>query len=106
MSIIRIVKMTFREEGTAAFVNLFEERKNTIRSFKGCEHVELWRYEKNPNVFFTYSIWENEEYLDHYRFSDFFKDTWSITRALFADKAEAWTLNKVGNEGIPLPTTD
>lgn len=95
MPIIRIVKMTFREEGSAAFIKLFDERKSTIRNFDGCEHVELWRDEKSPHIFFTYSIWQSEEYLNHYRFSGFFKETWSITRALFAEKAEAWTVNKV-----------
>lgn len=95
MPIIRIVKMIFKENKIEAFQRLFAERKERIRHFAGCKHLELWQDEKEKSIIFTYSIWENEEYLDHYRFSSFFKETWSITKALFYDKPEAWTLNQL-----------
>ena len=84
--------MTFREESIDDFITLFEERKEKIRGFEGCEHLELWRDSKNPEVFFTYSKWRSESALDHYRFSDFFKDTWSKMKKLFADKPRAWSV--------------
>lgn len=92
--IIRIVKMEFKPEGVQDFLNLFEERKEKIRHFEGCRHLELWREEKSENVYFTYSIWEDESALNHYRFSELFKDTWSQTKALFQQKAEAWSLKR------------
>lgn len=90
--IVRVVKMVFRPECVADFTALFEERKEQIRHFEGCRHLELWRQEGKENVFFTYSHWDSEIALDHYRFSEFFKDTWARTRALFLDKAEAWSV--------------
>lgn len=87
--IVRIVQMTFRPEEVENFQALFEERKERIRHFEGCTHLELWQDAHNPNVFFTYSYWESEAHLDHYRFSEFFKDTWARTKALFADKPNA-----------------
>ena len=84
--------MTFREECVGAFTTMFEERKQTIRGFRGCTHLELWQDSKQPNVFFTYSHWASEADLDHYRFSKFFKETWGITKALFADKPQAWSV--------------
>ncbi len=90
--IVRIVQMTFREDAVAEFSNLFEERKETIRSFTGCTHLELWQDSKHPNVFFTCSHWDSESDLDHYRFSEFFKDTWDKTKALFANKPQAWSV--------------
>ena len=84
--------MTFREDGIEEFINIFEERKQTIRSFAGCMHLELWQDSKSPNVFCTYSKWESEAALDHYRFSGFFKDTWGKTKALFAAKPQAWSM--------------
>ena len=33
--IIRVVRLTFREDATAAFEALFEERKERIRNFEG-----------------------------------------------------------------------
>ncbi len=73
--IVRIVQMTFREDSVADFLSLFEERKQLIRHFEGCKHLELWQDAHMANVFFTYSMWDSEEHLDHYRFSELFKDT-------------------------------
>ena len=84
--------MTFLDDKTDAFIQLFEERKERIKSSRGCSHLELWQDPKKPNVFFTYSNWETEADLDHYRFSDFFKDTWGKTRAMFAEKPQAWSV--------------
>lgn len=92
--ILRIVRMTFRPEATEAFLQLFEERKALIRHFEGCHHLELWRQAGRSDVFFTYSHWESEAHLDHYRFSELFKDTWARTKALFAEKAEAWSVEQ------------
>jgi len=93
--IVRIVQMTFRPEEVDAFTTLFNERKELIRHFAGCSHLELWQDKNIPNVFFTYSHWESETALDHYRFSDLFKDTWAKTKALFADKPKAWSVNSI-----------
>jgi quinol monooxygenase YgiN len=92
--IVRIVKMVFLPEHVESFVQLFDERKERIRNFEGCHHLELWRESGRANIFFTYSHWENEQALDHYRFSEFFKETWGLTKALFAQKAEAWSVEQ------------
>jgi len=92
--IVRIVQMTFKPELVNSFLSLFEERKELIRSFEGCSHLELWEDAHEKNVFFTYSIWDSEQHLDHYRFSELFKDTWSKTRVLFDKKAQAWSVNR------------
>lgn len=92
--IIRIVKMTFRPDEVAAFQQLFASKKQLIRGFEGCHHLELWQDAREPAIFFTYSHWESEEYLDKYRFSALFKEVWTETKALFAAKAEAWSVNQ------------
>ena len=92
--IIRIVQMTFRADGVLPFQELFEERKEKIRHFSGCLHLELWQDANNPRIFFTYSHWESEEHLNHYRFSALFKDTWARTRALFEAPPQAWSLER------------
>jgi quinol monooxygenase YgiN len=90
--ILRIVQMTFEPEKVAAFLALFEERKSLIRHFDGCNHLELWQDAHNECIFFTYSIWQSEQHLNHYRFSELFKDTWARTKALFAAKPQAWSV--------------
>jgi hypothetical protein len=96
--IIRIVKMTFRPEEVENFKKLFDSRKRLIRGFDGCHHLELWQDEHNKHVFFTYSHWESEDYLNGYRFSELFKDVWSKTKALLDAKPEAWSV--VRNEVV------
>jgi quinol monooxygenase YgiN len=93
--IVRIVKMEFQEDKVADFVQLFEERKERIRHFEGCLHLELWRQTGEKHIYFTYSHWNSEKDLDHYRFSAFFKETWQLTKALFSAKPEAWSVEQV-----------
>lgn len=90
--IVRIVQMSFRAGERDNFLQLFEERKELIRGFEGCRHLELWEDTHNDHIFFTYSMWDSEQHLNHYRFSDLFKDTWARTKALFADKPQAWSV--------------
>jgi quinol monooxygenase YgiN len=91
--ITRIVKLTFRPEAVDAFISeVFEQSKQQIRAFPGCMHMELCRNIAEPNVLFTVSQWENELALDTYRQSELFQDTWAKTKALFSEKAAAWSL--------------
>ncbi len=93
--LVRVVKMTFKADAVETFKEFFEARKEKIRSFEGCAHLELWRDNIHTNIFFTYSHWKNEAALMHYRNSAFFRDTWQQTRQMFAAKAEAWSVNQL-----------
>ena len=93
--LIRIVKLTFQAEAAENFISIFERKKPHILEFEGCHHLELWRDKKASNVFFTCSHWENEDCLNAYRHSDFFKATWKQTKANFSDKPMAWSVEKL-----------
>lgn len=93
--LVRIVKMTFRSDRIDAFMEIFESRKEKIRAFEGCTHLQLWQDSSQANVFFTYSLWQNEAALSHYRNSSFFRETWQLTKQSFATKAEAWSVGQV-----------
>lgn len=99
----RLVKLTFRNDQTAEFVQIFEESKQKILAREGCLHVELLRGIAHNNIFFTLSIWENEAALEAYRQSQLFIQTWARTKALFADKAEAWSLDIVSAAESSIP---
>lgn len=88
----RIVKLTFREDQTDTFVEIFRSSKSKILARPGCTHLELWRDVKNPNTFFTYSYWESEADLNAYRKSDFFGSVWPRTKSILAAKPEAWSI--------------
>jgi heme-degrading monooxygenase HmoA len=87
--------MTFRDDAIENFQRFFDERKSIIRSFEGCTHLELWQDTKHVNVFFTYSHWQDENALLHYRNSSFFRETWQLTKEMFAEKAEAWSVKQL-----------
>ena len=88
----RIVKMTFRPEAVDTFLyEVFEPSKSKIRAFPGCRHMELLRATADTDTLFTLSYWDSAAHLEQYRQSALFQDTWAKTKALFAQKAEAWS---------------
>jgi quinol monooxygenase YgiN len=95
----RIVKMTFRPEAVVEFRNaVFEQSKEQIRAFQGCRHMELLQHTDAQNVLFTLSIWDDPEALEAYRHSELFRNTWAKTKALFAEPAEAWSVNLLDDD--------
>jgi len=93
--IVRIVKLTFKNENIARFKQLFGETNERIRRFSGCNFLALYQDRENPAVFFTYSHWKSENYLEQYRGSDFFKGVWAKTKVLFAEEPQAWSVNAI-----------
>lgn len=92
--LIRIVRMTFRPEERENFLSLFDENKEKIRHFPGCTHLELLEDYNDPNVFSTYSYWNDETDLNAYRHSDLFAKVWANTKSKFAAKPIAFSLKK------------
>ena len=91
---VRIVKMSFHSKHIPAFQEIFEEKKDFIRGAKGCNLLELYQDKTNPEIFFTYSYWEQEQDLENYRNSDLFKNVWAKTKVLFNDRPLAWSVDK------------
>lgn len=93
--------MTFQPEKVDEFTSLFDSVSKKIRNFPGCSFLKLMRDHNHKNVFVTYSKWESQQHLDNYRHSKFFKDTWVNTKALFADKPIAFSLEEFSGEIEP-----
>lgn len=93
--IVRIVTMNFHLENVDTFIALFESKKEKIRNFPGCQYLELLQGETDKHIFKTYSHWDSQEALDNYRHSELFAATWKDTKALFAERASAISLNRL-----------
>ncbi|MDV7187270.1 antibiotic biosynthesis monooxygenase [Lutibacter sp. TH_r2] len=93
--LVRIVKMTFDASKIEEFLENFNKNKQKIRNSNGCRLLELYRDKNNSAIFFSYSYWECEEDLNTYRNSDLFKNVWAKTKVLFAEKPEAWSVDKL-----------
>jgi quinol monooxygenase YgiN len=91
--------MHFRPGESEAFLAIFNASKQQIRRFQGCKHLCLYNEAGLPDVYFTYSIWTSAAHLDAYRNSPLFQSTWTKTKALFADKAQAWSIEEVETVG-------
>ena len=92
--IIRVVHMFFKEEEVPAFLTIFESSAEKIRSFEGCQGLELWENKTIKGGFTTYSFWENEADLEKYRKSELFAKTWKATKLLFAEKPIAFSFEQ------------
>jgi quinol monooxygenase YgiN len=93
--LIRYVRMTFREDATDEFQKIFNESKDKIRAMAGCKYLELMRDINRPSVFMTHSHWDSEEDLNNYRDSELFRSTWAKTKALFAEKPMAFSVESL-----------
>jgi len=93
--LIRIVKMSFYPEKIGDFLDVFHKNKEQIRNFIGNTFLELYHDKNNKSIFFTYSVWQSENDLENYRKSELFNKVWTETKALFNDKPQAWSLNKL-----------
>lgn len=90
--VTRIVKMTFRNDESDRFLTIFNTYREQIRNADGCIGLQLLRDTNSPEVFFTYSRWEHPSYLEKYRLSNTFGEVWPQVKPLFAEPAQAWTL--------------
>ncbi len=89
--------MSFEPSKIDEFLSNFEANKFKIRSFEGCNFLELYRDQNNTNIFFTYSYWDSETHLENYRHSELFKAVWAKTKPLFNAKPEAWSVDKIAS---------
>jgi quinol monooxygenase YgiN len=104
--LIRIVRMTFRTEAVADFLQVFRASEDRIRQQPGCRHMELWQDADAPNVFCTYSHWDSAADLNTYRNSALFGEVWPATKKLFAAPPVAFSVNPVTAATAQLPPPD
>ncbi len=90
--------MTFQMECVPDFLELFNEVSDLIRQQDGCRSLVLWQDKTDPAVLFTYSQWQSDADLDRYRQSELFQQTWARTKAMFQDKAQAWSLHQIASK--------
>ena len=93
--LIRIVRMSFAPEQVPTFLALFRGSEHRIRQQPGCRHLELWQDTDQPNVYCTYSHWDDAAALNTYRKSALFGAVWPATKRLFAAPPVAFSVHSV-----------
>lgn len=92
--IIRIVRMHFTDAGVEEFLEIFNASKTAIRNFPGCSHLQLLKDSDDPNTYTTLSYWDSPLSLENYRKSDLFGSVWGRVKTLFAERSQAFSLEK------------
>lgn len=92
--IIRIVRMHFTEAGVEEFLKIFNAHKQAIRNFPGCSHLQLLKDADDPNTYTTLSHWNDPSDLEKYRKSELFGRVWGSVKTLFAERSQAFSLEK------------
>lgn len=90
----RIVRMVFDKDTKAQFTDIFYQKQPFIQAMDGCISVDLMNDERDEMAMATYSLWESEQYLEAYRHSELFIETWKEVKPLFSEKAKAWSYTK------------
>ena len=90
----RVVKLHFDPAYLTPFLAHFETVKFQVAQFPGCRGMQLLQDQTDPCLIFTYSIWDSEADLNHYRDSPLFATIWPQIKPWFDQKAEAWSLNQ------------
>ncbi|MBL7753302.1 MAG: antibiotic biosynthesis monooxygenase [Chitinophagaceae bacterium] len=92
---IRVVTLQFKQEHVSDFLELFDERKEQIRNFPGCTHLQLWQDADEPTIFYTYSWWNHADDLENYRISTLFQDTWGRVKKWFSAPPRAFSSHEM-----------
>ena len=89
----RLVKLHFKPGKAEDFKKIFEYGQHVVAGSEGCHGVQLLQDRDEPDIAFTYSLWDSEEDLNRYRHSKAFREYWPKIKSLLADKAEVWNLS-------------
>jgi hypothetical protein len=89
--LVRIVKLTFKEDSMEFFFQEFNRNKAEIIKFNGCRGMKLLHDIKQKNIIMTYSHWDDENALNDYRKSTVFNNLWNNIKPHFQERPEAWS---------------
>lgn len=90
--IVRIVKLTIKNENLEECLAFTTSMQARVKAFEGCQKLELMQDVKHKQIIFSYSHWDSETALNHYRYSPFFKESWAKLKPWFQEKPEAWSM--------------
>lgn len=95
--ILRIVKIKIDEVKIDTFKLFMKNLRNEKLRLKGCLHFDYFHEKKNKNIYYTYTIWENEKHLNQYKKSELFKKVISTLNSLSIEEPRAWTIEDAFN---------
>ena len=92
----RFVKLSVDPAKLAEFKANFAIAKPQILSVSGCRHLELLQVTDEPNLFFTFSIWDSEHHLEEYKNTTIYFRAWETVKPLLNAEPLAWSTKHAG----------
>lgn len=92
--ITRIIKLS-----TKVSPDDFMDYMNSIipeyKAQEGCHQVEILRGKINDNIFFIYTIWQNNRLLNKFRKSEFNQEFWSNLQKMSENRPQVWSVENI-----------
>ncbi|OFX61669.1 MAG: hypothetical protein A2046_04560 [Bacteroidetes bacterium GWA2_30_7] len=92
--IVRIVKMQVNESNKVLFKQTLKDYQPLLKKQKGCMQIDMLNDKKIKDIYYSYTIWDNEENLKKYKNSDFYKELSSKVLPLCEKEPQAWTVDE------------
>ena len=94
--ITRIVRLTLKDElSLDEFKKLYTKRNPKSRGVSGCLEVRIMKDIKENNIYYTVSKWSNNQALEDYRSSEYFKQTWPMVKSTLAARTKVFTMEDI-----------
>jgi heme-degrading monooxygenase HmoA len=69
--------------------------KDELNSIEGCKHFDVLQDKESANNMFLFTIWENDEFLEHFRKSELNKILKNKIENVSNDEPVSWTVETV-----------
>ena len=92
--ITRIIKLTVNIT-PEDFLKYMSSIKSGFDDFEGCVQLEVLRGKIDEDVFFIYTIWENNAVLNKFRKSEFNKKFWRKLLDLSKSRPQVWSVENI-----------
>lgn len=95
--ILRIVKMEVDDTRIDFFENFMNNLSEEKLTLEGCLHHDFFCEKDNRNMYYSYTIWQSEKFLNKYKKTDLFKEVTRTLRHICIKEPIAWTVENVFN---------
>lgn len=93
----RLVKFTIKNGRQADFLQLCDDSKEDFAPFlqNGCIDFKFWQDTRVPTIFFSLTVWESQNAVDHYHYSNHSTLFWKNAVEFSALSPEVFVLKNV-----------
>lgn len=78
----------------ALFKQTLKDYQKALKEQKGCMHLDMFSDKKEKDIFYSYTIWDNDTNLKKYRKSALYKELSGKILPLCDKEPKAWTVDE------------